>query len=107
MWYAAYWGVLSGAAWAFNGVYNNFLSFGLPVANADPYTPILTTSEMLALDKKIDDGKPGTGILVSILRPCVVKADGVTTATSADTNTAIYNLSATGKQCSLYFPKVF
>lgn len=108
LWFVWYWGTKSGSVWQFNGTYNNFFEYALPTTDGDPHTSILTAQETMGLDNKIDDGKPGTGTMrVQIIDSCSVKADGVTPATYADTETAIYNTSSETKQCVILFPNVF
>src|SRR5215831_1383376 len=63
LWYIQDFGVLNGSIFGFDGVYNNSMEFGLYKVNEDPINPILTAKDMWALDSKIDDGKPGTGLL--------------------------------------------
>jgi prepilin-type N-terminal cleavage/methylation domain-containing protein len=55
----------------------------------------LTTPDAYALDSKIDDGKPGTGMHIH-LRPL-----GTSCPTSA-LKTADYNLATTGPACNIY-----
>ncbi len=109
LWQVGYSGIQISSSWgAFDGVYNQLIEHGIYMADDSPYNNILTTSEALALDMKYDDGKPGTGKLrILNASRCAVKANGVTTAVSSDSTTAIYNISQTGKRCVLQFPEAF
>ncbi len=62
-----------------------------------PVLPALKPSETQAIDNKIDDGKPGTGIFVvsSDLSP--------NCPTTNVASTAVYNITATGLQCAFLF----
>ena len=52
----------------FPGNYGHIIMFGTPVQNGDSIMgPILTPSEALLLDSKIDDGLPGTGNVTTSL----------------------------------------
>ena len=62
--------------------------------------PMLTTSEAYALDKKYDDGLPGSGHLLTY------GGGNLGTwgcATSGDPTTAVYNTTLSGQQCFLMF----
>ena len=50
----------------FDGTYNHNFIVGANRLTAHPHNPCLTTDEALALDLKNDDGKPATGIIVSL-----------------------------------------
>jgi prepilin-type N-terminal cleavage/methylation domain-containing protein len=110
LWYLEDLGTVSSAFWAWsNTFYGNMLELGMPQPNDDPWGNVLTAAEAYALDSKIDDGKPGTGILFGdrSLTECVVRADGVTAAGGGHKTTAIYKTSSTGLQCYLVFVDVF
>jgi prepilin-type N-terminal cleavage/methylation domain-containing protein len=108
LWYMQDFGVMR-SSFAFDGVYNNTFEFGMPMPNEDPYSGVLTAKEMFALDTKIDDGKPGTGLLVVSIVPsnCTAKADGVTNATYSDYATAVYRVTVAGKNCPMFFTNAF
>jgi len=72
-----------------------------------PLGPILTASEAAAFDTKYDDGKPGTGAVLSS-HPFCATSCAVDTATGlnptgskASTLTSTYNVSASGYTCGL------
>ena len=66
-----------------------------------PIGPLFTTAESLGLDKKIDDGRPSTGILKS-WTPAVGTEFENTCATSGDPDTAEYNVVG-GNECAMIF----
>lgn len=109
LWYIQDFGVLNGSSFGFNGKYNISMEHGLFKVNEDPINPILTAKEMWALDSKIDDGKPGTGLLMAEQygTNCTAKADGVSTTTHSDNATAVYRTTSTGNVCALLFTNVF
>ncbi|NGZ96207.1 MAG: hypothetical protein CV089_08785 [Nitrospira sp. WS110] len=109
LWYAQNWGTISGDPWAFNGDYGTGFEYGSPWPNEPPWRPIIGSGEMLAIDSKIDDGKPGTGLLMVTLAgtSCTAKANGVSTSTPSDNLTAVYRTTATGNVCALRFTKLF
>lgn len=109
LWYVENWGIMSGSFWAWDGKYNNSFEFGLPVTGYSPYNPLLTSIETFGLDTKTDDGKPGSGVLVSVHHGdnCTAKADGVTASTFSDSTTAIYRTTSSGNVCSLMFRNLF
>ena len=104
IWFVSDFGTVSGGTgFIFDGVYNNTFAFGGPVANDVPATSILKPEELWNIDKKIDDGKPGTG---------KVTARGISlnqcTNTTAGTDlTADYLFSSTSLGCTIMFPRAF
>lgn len=82
----------------YNQGLSNFLAFGAVVAaSAQTQGAALTPTDAWNVDKKIDDGKPGTGRVVT-MKPAFQTN---TCADSATDATAIYNVSDTSTQCSL------
>lgn len=79
--------------------YAHMIDFGLPAAGASTIQPLLTAEESLALDRKVDDGRPGRGIIrawrTSILPNCT------SNDTTQDGET--YNTANTTTSCSLVF----
>jgi len=101
---------LGGAGWTLNyflmtsdgslwgDQYGHVLNFGVDVAGTYTIGPVLTASEALNIDNKLDDGWPGTGKIrawrASVLSHC----------TSDTTQTgSTYNTAANGNACSLVF----
>ena len=109
LWNVGWWSPLSGETWAFDGIYDHLFIFGLETVNNNPASSVITPAEMWAMDTKIDDGKPGTGNLRTMLGSyvCAKKADGITAATSGDAQTAIYDTDSSNIQCVLLFPNLF
>lgn len=83
-------------SWWWNLRYPKMLVVGIPNTSW-PTGGFLNTTEAWNIDKKLDDGKPGTGAIWSNRANC-------TTAT-ADTQylTADYNPSTSGNACALIF----
>ncbi|MBY0406453.1 MAG: hypothetical protein K2Q01_02085, partial [Rickettsiales bacterium] len=81
------------------GKFGHVLDFGMNVSGNRTIGPALTAEESLALDMKVDDGKPGTGIIrawrTSVLPDC--------TTNDASPTAQIYNTALTTKACSLTF----
>lgn len=97
-------GQLGGHAEFFNVIPRNALIFGATNSSTSlAMWPILTTSEAQGLDSKIDDGKPGTGIVLGLiaLSPWAKPSQGCSSTTVAAT--AIYSTNYSGPQCSLMF----
>jgi prepilin-type N-terminal cleavage/methylation domain-containing protein len=91
-------GQLSGTCCHFNGYYGNGLFFGAQYATpSHTWGRLLRPEQMLTLDTKYDDGKPGTGIM----RAWANETCADTTVVTA-TDTAVYNLSSTAI-CSFIF----
>ena len=72
---------------------SNVFSIGRTAANSQPHNGLLKPEEMWNIDTKMDDGRPGTGIVF-------VKEDN-NTCNNADTNpaTATYALTTNSIQC--------
>jgi len=79
--------------------YGHILDFGMSISGNRTIGAVLTPVEALVVDAKVDDGKPGTGIIrawrTSVLPGC----------TTGDTTQALqkYGTSDTSKDCSLFF----
>ena len=82
----------------FDGLYTHVLIVaGLtPTGNSLPNVPFLTPKQALALDTKFDDGKPGTGWVMT-----PVPAALPTCATSNTPSTAVYNTTYNANACYL------
>lgn len=99
LWFSSNFGVLSGTS-VMDGDFTNALQFGGMRTNNYPITQILRPSDAYYIDMKIDEGKPGTGILRTNWSGCTVAAS------SAET-TADYDLDRTTGACLLYFPRAY
>lgn len=68
-----------------------------------PYYPALDGSQALAIDTKMDDGKPGTGEVIASMKPsCWLGATCTTSDVEAE---ALYNLSGSMARCALFINK--
>ena len=79
------------------------MTFGSGNGNNYGFGAVITASEALGIDSKIDDGKPATG---TIKVPRASGGQGWGTdncATSNDPNLTVYNTGQTGIICSLIF----
>lgn len=90
----------------FLGEYSHILGLGrttevIPGVGNIMGAPSFDVEEAMAMDLKIDDGKPGTGILKS-WRPMPAGPYKNDCATSTDHKTAQYNVGA-GNECVLLF----
>lgn len=103
--YVLYWlpTVLAGYNWAvYDGNMGTMLYFGATQTNYLPQSPILTTAEASAIDRKVDDGKPGTGAIQTD-RGVGSGYYCTTDQNEADGATAAYNTSAPGKLCDIFY----
>ncbi|MBX9725834.1 MAG: prepilin-type N-terminal cleavage/methylation domain-containing protein [Rickettsiales bacterium] len=78
----------------FDGNYGNIMIVGGQYANTSPYTPLFKPEEAWNIDTKIDDGKPGYGIMTA--------SKPVTCTTSTTASSSEYLLTATGKTCFFF-----
>lgn len=79
LWYVGYWSPVSGGGLdRFDGEYGRYFQFGTKTAAQSASGPTLKPEEMWNLDKKIDDGKPGTGFIVprKLLDQCTMTSVG-------------------------------
>jgi prepilin-type N-terminal cleavage/methylation domain-containing protein len=98
-------GIRSGEANFFDGEYNNSMSLGGYLGGSTiPSNVIMTTSDILGLDRKADDGMPGTGKFVvyggGSLSNC-------TTTASSSTLTATYTPATRNNGCTIIFRDQF
>ncbi len=97
-----------GVVWAFPGNYGNLIQFGSCVG-WDCIEGGFKPEEAWNIDTKLDDGKPGTGILMT--RPgcpssgCQIGCNSATTdnPTTAQATAAVYSLNNTTPSCAFYF----
>ncbi|MFM9890040.1 MAG: prepilin-type N-terminal cleavage/methylation domain-containing protein [Rickettsiales bacterium] len=100
MWFVWNWGNTNqGYGAAFNVQYDNWLQFGAAGVNIWPAEAILTPEETYAIDKKIDDGKPGTGNVLGM------QISGCTLAANVTDTSAEYRLTNKSIACSISFPR--
>ncbi len=91
------------ASWFLNPINNqHFIVYGGVVGGTgEAFSRITTTADALFMDKKIDDGKPGTGILTST--NSTFGTDYPTCSDTDSINTAVYNVALTNPTCVLLF----
>lgn len=94
--------VIPGAAsGVYSAYYHHAMIYGAPVGpRASTYKPALQPREAFMIDKKLDDGKPGKGLLLAFT------PDLKETKDCADTSaeeTAVYNIEKDDISCSLIF----
>lgn len=78
--------------------YKHVMYFGGEQASGNfPLGKILKPKEMWGIDQKFDDGKPGTGTILSLM-PSVNSCASTNVAT-----TALYNLSNDNYECAIVF----
>lgn len=80
--------------------YTHWVELGTKGTNNEglSHVPLLTTADAYNLDMKMDDGKPGTGVVTSFNNTML--ADCASTDSAA---TAIYQLGNPGATCVLFF----
>jgi len=89
-----------GSTYWYTGNYNPMILLGSISSNGETRGEVLSGSEAWGIDKKIDDGKPGTGRL----RTRHYQTDCVTSVALADQLTAQYTLDVDNPEaCSLHF----
>lgn len=78
--------------------YGNTIWLGMPLPNGATTEPMLTPTEALSVDTKLDDGRPGYGRMVSY-------ALGIepNCATDNDQTVAVYNVAFAGLACAPIF----
>ena len=81
--------------------YQNMFTFGTQNATSITYFSVLKPEEAWNIDTKLDDGKPGSGKIMSLWNY------GCTDATGFSNLTANYALNTTTIVCRLVFPKSF
>jgi prepilin-type N-terminal cleavage/methylation domain-containing protein len=64
--YIGWWGTQSAAPQYWNGEYGNVVALGKQVVGSYNEGPLLTPTDAQSIDTKLDDGKPGTGLLVTL-----------------------------------------
>ena len=87
--------------------YGNFFILGGEASgNISVNNTILTPEEAWNVDTKMDDGRPGYGMLVIHGRGNLVTENRCSIGSSAANDLeSDYNLTYTGKVCALYFPQ--
>ncbi len=86
--------------------YSNALFFGSERANNPPQNPALTTQEAYSIDKKVDDGLPFYGNIVTY-RAVNPTPSCMLSVVSATSTTYAYNTTVTDTACVLIFLSSF
>lgn len=94
-------GYYAGSTAQFAGTYDNYFILGSFINGGPSYNPLLTPEEAWNIDTKVDDGKPAQG------KVFLYRWANCSTATSAGSVDAEYNVSYTSKDCTLIFPRAF
>ncbi len=97
------------SSWSsWTALYNHILLFGKQWFNSnfayDVYTYgiVLTPTEAMSIDSKVDDGIPGLGNVMAVIQSATT-GPVVNCTTSTTQATAQYNTSVVGEACSLIF----
>lgn len=87
----------------YGGSYKHFYYYGgAPETWDNPHIAFLTPAEMWNIDKKIDDGKPGLGKVLSYKNGATSwGASSANCATTTDSSTAEYNLTSEDVECAV------
>lgn len=87
----------------FEGEYGSMMTLGAQMTDSHTYGAALKPEEAWNIDTKMDDGKPGKG-LVRVREDFTTCHDAGTSAAVALSGTANYALNQTGNNCSLILP---
>jgi len=112
-----YWGNVSGISGFFDNTYpGHVISYGMQSPQTagnfldQSFQPALTTTDAYSIDLKIDDGRPGTGKLITMKKNSYFTPDFTSTnacVTTTSITTAVYDLTQTSLQCALFFEVAF
>lgn len=100
-WTAYYVGNHAGDANWYQGNFGNMYYFGGDVVNQVTYERILKPEEVWNIDMKMDDGKPGTGKVITFWRA------SCSTSTSVTDYAAGYQLNNNSMDCATFFSNIF
>ena len=104
------WGLhTAGDTDSYPGDYDNTLCYGGTKSDNWPHAPLLTPGELSEMDKKADDGRPGTGVIRT--KPnsstwSTLNGDPICTS-SYDPATATYRVASTNPGCIILFMNMF
>ena len=96
-----YVGPYAGDSSWFNDNYKHIIEFGAQDTTYGTLRPVLYPEDAFNIDSKIDDGKPGTGQVMSFKSTSGYWPGGCSTTT--DPVTSVYAISSTTVLCSLIF----
>lgn len=98
----------AGDAASYAGVYGGYFIFGASLTGNFPLVSILKPEELWNIDTKLDDGKPGTGIVLARDNGAFGSASNTcTTSTSQTDYSGTYSLTNTNVRCAAYFVRAF
>lgn len=92
----------TGSALLFDGVYNNTIAIGGQTITSISDDRIIKPEDAWNIDKKMDDGKPGTGFLRTY-RNSANCHNAASLTGAAQTTDAVYNVTFTSGGCHLLF----
>lgn len=95
---------LTGSSVNFDGSYGNALFVGAFAAAQQPLNPILKPEEAWNIDSKMDDGKPGTGSVLTFKNTSSYSPGCASTDVAS---TAVYVLTTSTITCALVFKTGF
>ncbi len=96
-----WWGTVAGGdSHRFPGSYGNIILFGSKTVNDVTSSAVLTAEQAAGIDAKMDDGSPASGKVRAYISTSTITPGCTTTA---DASTSVYNISASGRKCSLIF----
>lgn len=101
-----YYDTFAGDSVLYSGIYRNVLIFGAEIRGNYNIATQLRPDEAKSIDDKLDDGYPGTGIMVTREGNGFGTAgvDLCTTSANADDKPGAYNLSGNARVCGPWFP---
>lgn len=88
------------------GNYGNTLAFGMTATSTTipPLNPALTATEAYNIDKKVDDGKPGTGKWIALSMTDFGETNTCSTSTNNTDYTGEYKLTRSTIVCAFLIP---
>jgi hypothetical protein len=98
LWFVANDATSGGALFPVAVARHNFRIGGLN-PGTNPSTSIMKPEELWNIDTKLDDGKPGLGVITSFMNGYA----GTNCASTAVASTAVYSLNVSSLQCMGYF----
>ena len=82
--------------------YQNYFMVGIDTGSSNrPHNPIVTPEELWNLDKKLDDGRPGHGIIIA------GQYDECTNSVDENAIDGEYLFTEAGKVCNILFSRAF
>jgi prepilin-type N-terminal cleavage/methylation domain-containing protein len=90
----------------FNGSYGHTIIYGTAADGYQLLNPVISTQDAQSLDNKMDDGKPGTGKVLSMASSSTF-APNCASAASNSPETAAYRMDQGGPVCTMLFKMGF